>query len=88
METDNSKAKFSPMVHIAMTYQEAWLKANWGVFGEIARQLSKKKRVSRQFVREVFYGRRRSERVERAFQRIKAPGFAKLAECNRRRAAA
>ncbi len=63
------------MVHTAIPYQEAWLNANWGVFAQVSRQLSKQKPCSRQFVREVFYGRRRSARVERALRRLRAPGF-------------
>jgi hypothetical protein len=72
---DNPHPKNSVLVEVAIPYQKAWLKANPRIFSEVARQLSKKKRVSKQFVREVFYGRRRSARVERAFRRLRAPGF-------------
>jgi hypothetical protein len=75
MSGDNLQIEHTVFIGCAIPYQKAWLNANPGIFSEVARQLSKKKRVSKQFVREVFYGRRRSERVERAFRRLRAPGF-------------
>lgn len=75
MTSDNLKTEHSAFVQSAIPYQKAWLNANPGIFALVARQLSKKKQVSRQFVREVFYGRRRSARVDRALRRLRAPGF-------------
>ena len=52
-----------------------WLARNRGVFAEVAKQLSKKKHCSKQFVRLVFWGARRSSRVENVLRRMRAPGF-------------
>lgn len=75
MSSDNLTHEHSAMQAVAIPYTDAWLKANPGIFAEVARQLSRKKRVSRQFVRMVFRGTRRSVRVERALRRLRAPGF-------------
>lgn len=54
-------------------YRRQWLARNRGVLSQVAKQL--KPRVSPQFVRLVFWGERRSRRVERALRRRLAPGF-------------
>jgi hypothetical protein len=56
---------------LVIPYRTAWVRSNHGVFA----QLSRKLRVSRQFVRAVFYGHRRSKRVEQALHAVRAPGF-------------
>jgi hypothetical protein len=56
-------------------YKNLWLKANRGVFVQVAKQLSRQKPISNQMVRMVYFGVRRSKRVERVFRRMRAPGF-------------
>ncbi len=46
-------------------YKRAWLRENWGIISAVAVNL----KVSRQFVREVYWGRKRSKRVEAALRR-------------------
>jgi hypothetical protein len=46
-------------------YKRAWLREHWGLISEVANNLN----VSPQFVRLVYWGERRSERVERALRR-------------------
>ena len=52
-----------------------WLARNRGIFAQVARQLSRKEQCSKQFVRLVFWGERRSRRVEKVLRRLRAPGF-------------
>jgi len=53
-----------------------WLARNRGVFNEVVKQLARRgHKVSKQFVRMVFWGDRRSVRVERVLRRMRAPGF-------------
>jgi hypothetical protein len=56
-------------------YKNLWLKANRGIFVQVAKQLSRKKPISNQMIRMVYFGERRSQRVERVFRRLRAPGF-------------
>ena len=78
MSSDNLNNEHSAMPAVAIPYKDAWLKANPGIFAEVARQLTRRKKVSRQFVRNVFWGTRRSARVERALRRLRAPGFERV----------
>lgn len=69
---DNLQSETAILAH---GYKKLWLQKNQGIFGEVVQQLSRRKRVSRQFVRMVFWGERKSARVERAFRQLRAPGF-------------
>jgi hypothetical protein len=55
--------------------KQRWLKRNPGILAEVARQLSRTKRCSKQAVSAVYRGKRRSKRIERALRRLRAPGF-------------
>jgi hypothetical protein len=70
--SDNLKAD---SIVLAEYDKRRWLVRNRGVFAAVARQLSKKKRCSKQFVRLVFWNQRTSARVERVLRRMRAPGF-------------
>ncbi len=48
-------------------YKRQWLLEHWGVISEVANNL--KPKVSPQMVRMVFWGVRRSKRIERALRR-------------------
>jgi hypothetical protein len=58
---------------LANPFKTAWLHANRGLCVTVAAQLHPP--VSQQFVRMVYYGHRRSKRVERALGKFRAPGF-------------
>ncbi len=52
-----------------------WLARNRGVLSEVAMSLRPEKPYSKQFVRMVYWGQRRSQRVEAALRSLRAPGF-------------
>jgi hypothetical protein len=72
---DNLKAESSIMLDHD---KRRWLARNRGVLSEVSIQLSRRKSCSKQFVRMVFWGARRSRRVEIALRRYRAPGFEAL----------
>lgn len=73
---------------IAHHHKTLWLKANRGIFVHMAKQLSKRQKITKQMVRMVYYGERRSARVERWFKRMRAPGFETIPRLSARQKAA
>jgi len=59
--------------------QVLWVRQNRGIFKRIAVELSKEKRITRQTVSYVFWGRATSQRVAEALKNVGAPGFAEPA---------
>ena len=74
---DSLTTKDTALVLVAKPYKQQWVEANRGIFSQVARQL--KPPVTRQHVRDVYFGRRRNARVERIFARLRAPGFERSA---------